>query len=105
MVDLYPESRFKHLICEASFDGWIENDGENADIDLDHVQLLKESDALKVVEQAHGEFKKIVAEVENNSEPEEKIGGLYAKMVLKRLSDYEKRWFSVPKESSEAKPE
>ena len=52
---MYDTDRLKHLIGEASFDGWIENDGPNCDQD-GSAQLLKEDDALKALEQAKKEF-------------------------------------------------
>jgi len=52
---MYNEDRFKHLIGEASFDGWVENDGPNADIDED-CQLLREDRALEIIAEAKAEF-------------------------------------------------
>ena len=45
---MYKTERLKHLIAEACFDGWIENDGKNCD--WDHkTQLLKETDAIRAI--------------------------------------------------------
>lgn len=46
---MYKTERLKHLIGEASFDGWVENDGPNCDGFEEHVQLLKESRALEII--------------------------------------------------------
>ena len=53
---MYSTDRLKHLIGEASFDGWVENDSPNCDGFEEHVQLLKEIRALEIIEEAKSEF-------------------------------------------------
>jgi len=48
---MYDTERLKHLIGEASFDGWVENGGSNCDGFEEHVQLLKESRANEIVDE------------------------------------------------------
>jgi hypothetical protein len=56
---IYNEDRFKHLISEASFDGWIENDGPNADID-EKCQLLREDRAQAIITEGKTELQIIL---------------------------------------------
>jgi hypothetical protein len=56
---MYNEDRFEHLIGEASFDGWIENDGPNADID-EKCQLLREDRALEIIAEGKAELLTII---------------------------------------------
>jgi len=48
---------------------------------------------IEILDEAKQDFWNIFKEIEFNSEPEEHIDGLYAKMVLKRLGDFGKKWF------------
>lgn len=48
---MYDTERLKHLIGEASFDGWVENDGPNCDGFEEHTQLLKESRAQEIIKE------------------------------------------------------
>jgi len=43
--------KLKSMIRNASFDGWVENSGQNCDGFEEHVQLLRESDALVAIDE------------------------------------------------------
>lgn len=62
---IYNTDRFNHLISEASFDGWIENDGPNADVD-EKCQLLREDRAHTIIAEARSELLLIL----NSGEPQ-----------------------------------
>lgn len=52
-------SKARSSIGESSFDGYLENTGENCDECEEDVQLLRESDALAALDQLQREIEKI----------------------------------------------
>ncbi len=60
-------------------------------------EALYDKDVDKLLDEARNEFHSIIEEIEFNSEPEQHIDGLYAKMVLKRLRDFETKYFGEAK--------
>ena len=75
------------------------------------IKLLFRSDIDKILDEAKNSLNEIIDEIEFNSEPEDKIDGLYAKMVLARLKTYRKVWFGsaggevvLPKKKKTKKP-
>ncbi len=83
---MYNTERLKHLIGEASFDGWIENGGPNGDQD-GKCQLLREEDALNAITEAKNDFP--------NKQEYEKNGCLVWNEVVQT---WFKKWFGVCEE-------
>jgi hypothetical protein len=95
---MYNEDRFKHLICEASFDGWIENDGPNADID-EKCQLLREDRILEIIAEGKAELLTII----NSGKP------LNLTEYSFQIAQWFEKWFgsatNKPKQTEELKHE
>jgi hypothetical protein len=70
ILDENEYAKIKSAISCASFDGWIENSGENCDGFEEHVQLLKEDDALEVINKLFNRVREIVNQPTKEKEEE-----------------------------------
>jgi len=96
---MYKTERLKHLIGEASFDGWVENDGPNCDGSEEHVQLLKQDRANEIIAEMIADFPKVIQKGKDS----EYICLLPGE--VEEIADWLTKWLTSPLQDSSNQPD